>query len=399
MAVDIFADLEATFRDKGSREAIDHLCNHLRSTGDYQALFYALLVKGRHDLGVSPMPTGSAEELPASVHEPYEEVIRNAAREVGGLFLAANNLPQAWPYFRMIGEKEPIFSALEAANPAEDDDIQPLIQVAFYEEVHPGKGFEWILGRYGLCSAITTLSSGELPHGEAMRQECIRKLVRALYAELHGRLLADIEHRDGPVRAESRLDPSQPGALTRLLEGRDHLFTEETYHIDLSHLSSVVQMSMLLPHCPELEMARELCLYGSKLTGRFMGRPDDPPFDQGYRDYGVYLAILAGDKVDEGLAHFHRKAREADPEEIGTYPAEVLINLLIKLGRNQEALEAAEEFLSREDLQGRQFSCPGLQELCQKHRDFPRLVRLSRKWRDPVHFLAGLVAGQEPKKP
>src|SRR5262245_30090708 len=104
MSPALFDQLATTLRTEGPAAAIDRLCSDLRQRREYNALFYALLLKKRHELGVSPIPTGPAEELPASVHEPYEEGIRAAAREVGRLWLEAGNLPQAWFYFRMIGE-------------------------------------------------------------------------------------------------------------------------------------------------------------------------------------------------------------------------------------------------------------------------------------------------------
>lgn len=390
----LFDQLAATLKQEGPDAAIGRLCARLRETGEYNALFYALLLKKRHELGVSPIPTGPSEELPASLHGPYEEAIRSAAREVGKLFLDAGNLQQAWFYFRMIGEPEPVRAVLDAMKPGEDDDVQPLVSIAFYEGVHPKKGFDWILSRYGLCSAITTVGSGEMPHGEEVKQYCIRALIRALYGELRARLTAEVQAHQGFAPTGSDAPPDTPGVLRKLIDGRDWLFGEEAYHIDTSHLSSVVQMSLLLQPCAELGMARELCAYGAKLSGRFMGRSEDPPFDDGYRDYDVYLGILNGEAVEEGLAHFRAKADNADPEEIGTYPAEVLVNMLLKLDRGPEAIEVARKHLAGAEQQGRQLTCPNLNELCQRYKAYGTLAEVARELNDPVYYLAGLLAAK-----
>ena len=108
-----------------------------------------------------------------------------------------------------------------------------------------------------------------------------------------------------------------------------------------------------------------------------------------YRDYGVFLSILAGDRVDEGLAHFRAKADNADPETVGTYPAQVLVNLLLRLGRPQEALEVARRHLTAAD--PRHLSCPGVLELCQRAGDFGAFAEVAREQGDAVHYLAGLV--------
>lgn len=396
----LFDQLSQHLRTQGPAAAIELLCSQLRANGEFHALFYALLLKKRQELGVSPIPTGPAEELPPAVHQPYEQAIRDSAREVGALLLQAGNLPQAWTYFRMIGEPAPVRAALESLDPAEDEDIQPLVHLAFYEGVHPTKGFDWILGRYGICSAITTVGSGELPHGDEVRQYCIRALVRALYQELCARLAAEIEARFGTPPSEASAAKDAPGVLTSLMQNRDWLFGEEAYHIDTSHLASVVQMSMHLHPCPELHMARELCAYGAKLSGRFlMGRSEDPPFEAGYRDYEVYLRILAGEDVEQGLAHFRQKVEEGDLDEIGTYPAEVLVNLLLRLQRGEEALAIARKYLAGAEQQGRQLSCPSLNELCQRFRAFDTLAEVARELNDPVYYLAGLLAAQQDNHP
>src|SRR5439155_12279601 len=122
--------------------------------------------------------------------------------------------------------------------------------------------------------------------------------------------------------------------------GSDELFAVDFYHIEVSHLSSVVQMSGELPAGPELDLARELCAYGRKLSARFQ-YPGEPAFENQYRDYAVYLDVLASDNVEAGLAHFRAKVESSNPEEVGTAPAEVLVNLLLRLSRNAEALAVA----------------------------------------------------------
>src|SRR4051794_30009839 len=102
MNANLFDQLETTLATQGAGAAIDRLCLALRDAKDYNSLFYALLMRKRHDLGVNPVPTGPASELPGEVHGRYEDAIREAAREVGQLYLKAGNIPQAWVFFRMI---------------------------------------------------------------------------------------------------------------------------------------------------------------------------------------------------------------------------------------------------------------------------------------------------------
>src|SRR6478672_637141 len=117
-------ELQQTLRQSGPAAAIDRLIARLREDKDYRSLFYALLMKRRQELGVSPVPTGPAADLPTSVHAPYEEAIREAGRHVGRLYLDEGNIGEAWFYFRMLGEPAPVADALAQHAPKEDEDLQ-----------------------------------------------------------------------------------------------------------------------------------------------------------------------------------------------------------------------------------------------------------------------------------
>jgi hypothetical protein len=379
----LFDDLQKTVEQQGPTGAIDRLCQELRERKDYANLFYAMLMKKRFELGVSPVPTGSSQDLPAAMHVPYEDAIRQAGRLVGQLYLDEGNIPNAWAFFRMLGEPEPVKEAIEKVKVGEGEDAHPIVNIAFHEGVHPRKGFDLMLERFGICSAITTLGSGEHNHPFEVRAYCVKRLIRALYQELRERLRTEITQQQG--------FPPTATSVRELMAGRDWLFQDDFYHVDVSHLSAVVQMSTQLDACEELDMARELCAYGQKLSPRFQYN-SDPPFEDQYRDYGVYLAVLAGDSVDEGIAHFRAKVEQTNPEEVGTYPAEILVNLLLRLDRPQEALQVARKYLTTAD-EGR-LSCPNVVELCQRTRDFRTLTEVAREHGNPVHFVAGLIAAR-----
>jgi hypothetical protein len=382
----IFDELRRLTESENPRAAVDYLIDWLREQRDFTSLFYALLMKARLELGVSPIPTGAAKDLPEKVHLPYEEAIRAAGREVGQLLLDSGNIPHAWAYYRMLGEAGPVKEALENHKPGPDEDIQSLVQVAYYEGVHPRKGFDLILERHGICNSITTLSgSQELNHAPDVRQYCIRRLVHALYDELRERLAGEIKRQEGKDPRDERADVR----VTELMAGRDYLF-EEFAHIDVSHLSSVVQMSIQLEPGETLELARELCVYGERLPKKLRYQAEEP-FDDQYKDYGVYLAILAGDRVEEGIEHFRKKAANADPDLAGTYPAQVLVNLLVRLGRVDDAVGVSRQYLTTTS--GQQLTCPSLVELCQIAGNYRVLSESAREQGDTVHYLAGLLAG------
>src|SRR4051812_44740615 len=99
----VFDDLARTLAAAGPAAAADLLVEKLRLAGNYDALFYALLLRARHRLGADPIPSRPANELPEPLHAPYEEGIREASRTVGKLYLDAGDIPRAWNYYRLIG--------------------------------------------------------------------------------------------------------------------------------------------------------------------------------------------------------------------------------------------------------------------------------------------------------
>jgi hypothetical protein len=377
----IFDDLKSTLGNQGPAAVIDQLVEVLREKKDYASLFYALLLKKRFELGVSPIPTGPSQDLPEETHEAYEEAIRDAGREVGNLYLQQGDIPRAWVYFRMLGENDAVKAALDKYQPKENDDVQQLVDIAFHQGVNPPKGFDLLLDRFGICSAITMVSSQEMGMPSDVRDYCIRKLARALHGELCQRLKAEIAHREGSA--------PETASVPALLAGRDWLFSDDFYHIDISHLGAIVQMSIFLTGGEELSLARELCDYGKRLSPRFLGA-GEPPFENLYQDYAVYLATLAGEGVEEGISHFRAKADKADPENDGTRSAEVLVNLLLRLDRSAEALAVARRYLS--SVNNRPLGCPSIVELCQRTKDYQALADIAREQGDVVHFVAGLVA-------
>lgn len=381
MPSSLYSDLERKLASAGPAAAVDQLIDHLTNKGEYAALFYALLLKARQELGVSPIPTEPATDLPAEHHAAYEGAIRRAATTVGQHYLDSGNIPAAWNYFRLINEPAPVRAALDRLVLDDDDDVAPLVDLAFHQGVNPQRGFDLVLERQGICSAITLTASFESAMTPELRAYCIERLVRALSSQLHERLRAIIADSEGdPPPADSPLD--------RLWNSRHWLFEGEPWHIDQSHLSAVVQLSVHLQPGADLELARALCRYGEQLPARMRGS-GDPPFEDLYRDTGRYLQAVAGENAHAALEHFRNAARTTDPE-LSTLPAETLVNLLLRCALDDEALTAARKYLLRAD--DRQLRCPGPQELSRRLDRFDDFAEIARLRGDAVQFLAGLMA-------
>ena len=386
---DIFPWIDQLLEHASGGAAFEQLAERFRRDKQYRLLLDARLMQKRLELGLPLVATARIGDVPKHLREAYQEGYVHAAREVGELMLADGNIPQAWPYFRAIGDTGPIVRALDtfdAPDPNTPDAHEALaatIHIAFQEGLHPRKGFELTLKHYGLCRAITIF--GGYPEREG-RDESLRLLVRSLHSQLVDNLQRAIANVEGAT-PDTR-------SVTALIEGRDWLFANNTQHTDSSHIAPVLKFSAELDDTDTLRLAVEIADYARHLDPLFQFA-DEPPFENTYTDRGVYLRALAGDDVDLAIAHFEEKAADSDPDRDGSRPAEVLVELLIRLSRYDDAIRAFRRYLS--DVAPEDLSCPPLLHLCQMAGDFEQLKQVAKQQRDPLGYMAALIQGRTRK--
>jgi hypothetical protein len=352
-------EIQSLLQDQGPASAVDELIRNAKEKAQPRPLLDALLLKARLDLGLSP--TGVISELlPADLKMKYEDRYVEALRSVGQMLLDRSDIPAAWPYFRVIGEKEPVRIAIENFDPGQADEhaLGAVIDIAFQQQVHPIKGFSWVLDRYGICSAISSFEA--IPGDEKIRAEAAAMLTKALYDQLQYSLASEIERRDGQK-------PSESATVVEMITGKTWIYDDDAYAIDVSHLSSVVRLSPLLKDASSIAFAVQLAQYGSGLSDRF--RYDGlPPFEDIYADHAIYLNALIGKDVETAVKHFQSKVQKpsvdedqpADPLE--TLPAQTLVRLLARLGRIEEAISVASEHLM--EIPDSYLLCPTVSALC-----------------------------------
>lgn len=385
-----FDTIAAVLHDRGPGAALERLAADLDAAGDYRALLDAMLLKARHELGLPPVAPASMADIPEPQRARYEERYVEAIRLVGSRYLAAGDIPTAWAYYRVIGETEPVARAIDAYRPDEHtgdgERLGAVIEVAFNHGVHPRRGFELILEHYGTCSAITAFEG--LPgHDEALRAACAGRLIRQLHRDVAANLRADIAGR-------GQLAPPDGASIGEMVAGRDWLFAEDSYHIDVSHLSSVVRMSVLATDPEAIAMAADLTEYGRRLSPRLQFE-GVPPFERIFDDHGVYLNALLGRDVEAAIAHFRAKIGPADRDPSSESPdpavaAQTLVSLLVRLGRLDEAIEVSARYLA--GLPDAALFCPGVAQLCQRAGDPGRLAEIARRRRDLVNYTAALLS-------
>lgn len=381
MSDEMFSQLDDACRAGGASATLDALIETLSAQKQYHLLFDARLLQAKHGMGVASTRPTSFEDVPQERREEFEQSYISAARNVGDLLLADGQLTEAWIYFRTIGEPDKVTAALEALDaPREfNDQTEALINVALHEGANPVKGLEIMLRTHGTCNTITALEQQMTELSLENRKRAAALLTRELYRDLS----QSLQHC-----VEQRMAMTPPGSTVReLIAGRDWLFEDGNYHVDVSHLNAVVRFARSLDEsCPELKQAIELAEYGSHLDEPLQ-YGTEPPFDEYYRASIQYLRALAGEDVDAALAYFRgRLEGDLEPQD-KQMVAYVLTDLLMRLQRHGEAVDVAEPYLSdAEDANGFSFS-----DLCRQAGRIETLQSVSKRRGDIVRYAAALI--------
>ena len=377
METEAFQGVEDAFRSGGPSAVFDSLIRRALQEKNYRLFFSVRLMQTRHALGLPLIETEPVNSLPGEQLSCYEKGLKEAARETGELFLSDGDIVSAWPYCKAIGDQAAVAAAIESVSGGEQ--LERVIEIALHEGVNPRKGFELILEHHGICRAITMFSA---VRDFTSRQACLRLLVRSLYGQVAAGLKETIVSTEGAAPNTDR--------VAEFMAGRSWLFEGNSYYVDSTHLTAILRFTPELEDTHTLRMAAELADYGTSLAEMFHFR-GEPPFEDTYADHAVYLRALLGEEVDRAIAHFRRKA--SDTESGDTTPAEVLIELLMRLGRYSDAIEASLEFLPNSD--GFQLSCASVTQLCQMAGDYARLRELTRARGDLAGFAAAVIQSEK----
>lgn len=376
-------------RDKAFSLAADQL----KEAGDFDRLFDLRLLQAKIELGLPVGRPDSLVDVPREHRAAVDETYRAAAREAGQALLAAGDPVRAWSYFHAIGEPDPVREAFEAlpVRGGDHPDVdyerdQELANIALFEGANPRKGVEMLLALVGTCSTITTLDQALPQLNASDRAACADTMVRSLHADLMRSVTADIEQRTPLLRPAT--------TLTELLTGRPSLFENANYHIDVSHLSSVVRFARSLePPSDALPLAIELCEYGRRLDGTLQYNTE-PPFDTFYPAHIQFFAALqaAGtddeSPIDKAEAYFQKKIDDEPDVPDQRLIAYVMTDLLVRCGRSDAAVAIAAKHLANSGAEtGFSFI-----ELCQTTGHLDKLAAFSQEHDDALGFLAGRFA-------
>jgi hypothetical protein len=376
-----FEELERIHQAQGPAAAIDHLISVLRSQKRFHPLFDALLMKKRLELGLGLVRPTSLRDVPEEKRDEFEKLYIDAAREIGQLLLDDRMIPQAWNYLRAINEPQKVAAAI-AALPEGESAPDDVIEIALFQGVHPAKGLALYLASHGTCSTITAFEQISMQLAPEVRRQCAQALVRKLYDDLRENVEHDVQRR------QTMNPPGQ--SLRALIAGREWLFADDSYHIDVSHLNAVVRFARWLDaSCPELDLALQLAQYGARLAKQYQ-YAGNPPFDDFYPAHIQYFEALLGANRDAALAYFRSKIGADVTDTDNQLAAFALVDLLLRLERRDEALELACRYLADS---ADEFGL-SLPELCAQSGRLDLLLDLARRKGDVVSYAAALIGNR-----
>jgi hypothetical protein len=281
-----------------------------------------------------------------------------------------------------LGEKRAV-AALLAQQPIRDDNVEQFVEVLLHEGIDTERGYQLVLDHYGTCNAITTMQSALYGRPKLERQAAGKLLVRHVHDELLSNVKAHIARQEDAQPAGER--------LVELIAARPWLFEGGTYHIDTSHLSSTVQIAGELTDEPSLVLALDLTAYGRQLD-RQLQYPGEEPFVDLYPSTSLFFAAQLGQDVEQALTFFLAKARGVRPREDGTGCIEVYIDLLARVGKTSEAIDATLEMIPRGiQTTGR---APALLELCQQANQFDRMQAVCQERGDLLGYVVALMRAE-----
>ena len=205
-------------------------------------------------------------------------------------------------------------------------------------------------------------------------------LVERLHRDLEATLRAEIKRQEGREPEEQ--------TVAELVADRDWLFANDNYHIDTSHLSSVMRFAVVIDAPEVLRKVVDLTEYGRRLAPPLQYR-GEPPFEDLYPASALFFRAILGENVDEAVSYFREIAvREAEEGDFG--PAEFLVSLLARTGRWAEAIDTHAQLIPAGARTGG--IAPTLLELAHQGRQYDRLMQICRERDEAVSFAAGAIA-------
>jgi len=383
-----FEELQRISEESGVEKSLDFLEHHFRKDKDFFKLFEVMKMRCRHQLGLPLIYSQQPDDLSESQQRELEDRLLSACREIGTLFFKSSMIQEGWMYLQPVGDKQLNEKLIGSIKP-DQGNIDTLIEIAISQGGAPAYGFELLLNHYGTCDGITTFDT----QAARFDVDTQRQMASRLVNHLHGELLKNIRHwikeSDAQPEKDSKLTPDYSlASLEELIELFPKLTANGAQHIDTTHLSAAMRIARSLQEPSEILIAKELAAYGSKLD-KDLQYPGAAPFEDTYLDHAMYFSALLGEQVDEAIEHFKSKTETVDSDQFGPVADETLVELLVRVGRTDEALEAAtQRLMGNENAMG---IAPSVFEIAKNSAQLQKLKDAYRSQDDLLGFAVAVL--------
>ena len=378
-----FDRLEQNLQDGGVEGLLEGLIEQLDSQGRFYDLFSALRLQLRRKMGLTVSFKSDDDDVPEEMLEKWEEGMMAICERVGKAAIEAGQIREGWMYLRPTGNTALAKQLIDNVE-ADEENVDELVEVLLQEGLDIKRGFGLVLDKFGTCNAITTFESQVLQQPEDDQKVAAELLLRTLHSDLITAVKAEIAQQEDQEPAEE--------TLAELVTDRDYLFGEHSYLVDTTHLASTVRFARLLSDEELLRVAIDLTEYGRRLSSPYQYEGDEP-FSDLYPSHALYFKAMLGEDIDAALAYFLEKAKSIDAYEEGTMAVEIYIELLDKLGRPQDAIDAMLTLVpDNTHLIG---VAPTLPELSAKTKQYQSCMEFCKQRDDLVGYATALALANE----
>lgn len=334
MATTPFEELKRLATESGIPKSLDFLEHFFRRDKEFFKLFEVLKMRCRHKLDLPLMYSEQPDDLTSEQQQELEDGLLDACREVGTLLIRSGQLQEGWMYLQPVGDKKLSDGLIRSVKP-NDENLDQLIEIAVTQGAAPVYGYELLLKHYGTCNGITTFDT----QASRFDKPTQRLMAKAVLSHLHDELMENVGYSITQAGGEV-----QGRSLEQLMDENPDLLVGGAHHIDTTHLASVMRIARFTESVEDWGKAAAMARYGLALDKDFH-YPGNPPFEDTYQDHLHFFNALLGKDVDQAIAHFEQKLKSVDVHEFGPVAHESLIELLVRIGRKEEAVDLSLQHL------------------------------------------------------
>ena len=323
-------------------EIANRLVQHFRQTGNPVELFEAMKMATRLRMGLSAVALPNEPKLSADIERELEDGLLQGCREAGGMMVRQGRLMEGWMYLRPVGDRDLVRRLLNDVE-IDDENYDAMIQILIQEQVDVGRGYGAVLSHQGTCNSITLYEQTISQFSREDQQAAASRLLDHFYDELTSLVRQDAKtlNAESPTINEAEMDGL---SLGQMLESFPAILEGGGYHLDTTHLASVVRIASVLENTNAWQKALDLTSYGRRLNQQFQ-YPGEEPFVDLYPAYATLYRTLLGTDTAAGVQLFERRARSVDVQQHGTGAIETYIELLARTNQHRTAIEQAVQLM------------------------------------------------------